>query len=443
MDELKTIIRALAISNAANGITVAQLNKDFKNLEGYAIPYTKYGFQSLDGMLRTMTDAIQVTGYGPTAVMQPLSNAKSQHVREMVKKNKPDRKKPSAKYYHHASQANHRNYFYHDQYSSHLTSDEYDSNGFDDEIPYSETFVTMNGTNDKEEKQQQYYNRHGDEHQNTNGGVYNSPTSFNDTHEERHKKREEILAKLQKQISARAANNVTVPDSTKPTKEPMNESFNSSKSEFMVPVDAMTRKEKIVDALPGKLLPGTTVKVVVTSVRDPKRIYVHLLEHTDKLTRLAPHIDNIYSTKATGYEWLIPDELVRVGMYCAAKYHNRWYRAQVMGPVNFQRVLLSYIDYGYLRYVPLAEVRFLMKELSAIPCQSVRVALKHVTSAAETWSQECCEQLANMVHRKVFDMSVVNVDGVANVLEVILIDPDGGSLNEQLAARCDIAWSAD
>uniref|UniRef100_A0A182SBG8 Tudor domain-containing protein n=1 Tax=Anopheles maculatus TaxID=74869 RepID=A0A182SBG8_9DIPT len=232
----------------------------------------------------------------------------------------------------------------------------------------------------------------------------------------------------------------------------MNGSIDSSLTELTVPEDAITRKVKIVNALPVHLKPMATAKVVVTSVLNPNHMYIHLLEHTDKLTWLAPHIDGIYSTKATGYEWLIPDAMVQVGMYCAAKYQNRWYRAQVMGPVNFQRVLLSYIDYGYLRYVPLADIRFLTKELASIPCQAVRVALNRVNASEGTWSKECCEQLARMVHRKVFDMSVVSVDVMENILNVILTDstncstvqtvPHESSLNGQLATRSDVVWSA-
>lgn len=448
MDELKTIIRALAISKAANGITVAQLSKDFKALEGYAIPYSKYGFQSLDGLLRTMTDAIQVNGYGLTAVVQPLTNEKTQHVREMVKRNKPDRKKSSDNYRSNGYQANYRNNFYNDHYSSHLA--DYSDDRFDDEIPYANVIVNVNGTKNNAENQQQLYNGHNEVQQKTNQSVPISPQCFNDANNERQKKREEILAKLMKQISTRTTN--AVPDNTKTITEKLNASIDSSTNELTVPEDAMTRKQKIVATLPGHLQqPEATAKVVVTSVLNPKRMYVHLCEHTVKLRQLASLLDSIYSTKATGYEWLIPDTMIQVGMYCAAKYHNRWYRAEVMGPANFQRVLLSYIDYGYLRYVPLADIRFLAKEFASVPRQLVGVALTHVKPSEGCWSKEACAQLANMVHRKVFDMMVVNVDVQENILNVILTDasnctivqtnPDKSSLNRQLAtSRSDILW---
>uniref|UniRef100_A0A182NTJ5 HTH OST-type domain-containing protein n=1 Tax=Anopheles dirus TaxID=7168 RepID=A0A182NTJ5_9DIPT len=41
-------------------MTVAQLEKDFRSLEGHSIPYQDYGFQSLDAMLRTMSSCVQV-----------------------------------------------------------------------------------------------------------------------------------------------------------------------------------------------------------------------------------------------------------------------------------------------------------------------------------------------------------------------------------------------
>uniref|UniRef100_A0A182MTH4 Tudor domain-containing protein n=1 Tax=Anopheles culicifacies TaxID=139723 RepID=A0A182MTH4_9DIPT len=220
-----------------------------------------------------------------------------------------------------------------------------------------------------------------------------------------------------------------------------------------VPANAMTVKEMVVqDTLPKHVKQNATVQAVVTAILNPRHIFVHLLEHTDRLQKLAPYIHSIYSTKLADYEWLVPESMIQVGLYCAARYHDRWYRAQVMGPVNYQRVLLLYIDYGYLRYVPLKEIRFLTKELASIPRQAIRVALKHVKPSNGTWSRECSEQLANLVHGKVFDMHIADIDAKENILYVILTNSSNGSdahhsdnssLNRQLAMRHDIVWVAD
>uniref|UniRef100_A0AAG5DSD0 HTH OST-type domain-containing protein n=1 Tax=Anopheles atroparvus TaxID=41427 RepID=A0AAG5DSD0_ANOAO len=96
MEELKKIIQAIVISNAGCPMTILQLDKDFKCHEGYNIPYEKYGFQKLDAMLRSMSDAVQTKGQGSSALVLPVITAKSKHIREMVVKHKKNGKKRHA-----------------------------------------------------------------------------------------------------------------------------------------------------------------------------------------------------------------------------------------------------------------------------------------------------------------------------------------------------------
>uniref|UniRef100_A0A182UJ84 HTH OST-type domain-containing protein n=1 Tax=Anopheles melas TaxID=34690 RepID=A0A182UJ84_9DIPT len=93
MKELKAILRSLVISNAERGMSESQLDRDFKSLEGRNIPYREHGFQSLDAMLRTMTDVVKVMGIGTGATVYPVTSEKTQHILEMVEKSKKNKKK--------------------------------------------------------------------------------------------------------------------------------------------------------------------------------------------------------------------------------------------------------------------------------------------------------------------------------------------------------------
>uniref|UniRef100_A0A182PCZ9 HTH OST-type domain-containing protein n=1 Tax=Anopheles epiroticus TaxID=199890 RepID=A0A182PCZ9_9DIPT len=93
MKELKAILRSLVISNAERGMSASQLNNDFKKLEGCNIPFGENGFQSLDAMLRTLTDVVKVCGSGAGATVYPVTTEKNQHILEMVKKSKNNKKK--------------------------------------------------------------------------------------------------------------------------------------------------------------------------------------------------------------------------------------------------------------------------------------------------------------------------------------------------------------
>lgn len=103
MEQLKKLIQAMVISNAGRPLTVSQLKRDFKEFEGYDIPYEKHGFRQLDAMLRSMSDAIQLMGQGPSAQLLPVLTKNSKHIREMVEKqkNKNGKRKIQYSYYTH------------------------------------------------------------------------------------------------------------------------------------------------------------------------------------------------------------------------------------------------------------------------------------------------------------------------------------------------------
>ncbi|XP_058170103.1 uncharacterized protein LOC131285267 [Anopheles ziemanni] len=73
IDELKNRIRALLISQAGGAMSVTQLNKHFKLLNGEEVPYRRFGFQQLDEMLRSMPDIVQLNGHGPSACVLPAN----------------------------------------------------------------------------------------------------------------------------------------------------------------------------------------------------------------------------------------------------------------------------------------------------------------------------------------------------------------------------------
>ncbi|XP_317505.3 uncharacterized protein LOC1277985 isoform X1 [Anopheles gambiae] len=467
MDEIITIIRALAISNAGNGITVAQLNKDFKNLEGYSIPYTKFGFHSLDAMLRTMTDAVQVNGFGLTAIVQPLTNEKSQHVREMVKRSKNTSKKPIYSYQPPPYTATpvKGNNSYHDKPQGTQFTKFTSNNGLQRPPPSIDMQKFQEDIREEMRRAERQSNAlkaipnaDGTQRQTQlNGQVEQRKpvpigghklTPSHNKNVQSNATNRETIAVPSPNVASMMTNGVKIPVSGSTAPKLKDESV------IQMPVDAMTAREAVAETiLPAHLKPKTVHKAVVTAALNPKHLHVHLAEQTEKLQSLAPYIDSIYRTKASSDEWLVPEAMAKAGLYCAAKYYNQWYRAKIMGGINHQRVLLLYIDYGYLRYVPLCDVRFLDRELASIPPQALQVSLEYVKPAHGTWSDACCDQLATLVHRKVLDMVIVNRKQEDCTVDVILTcsldspidslirNPDESTLNRQLALRSDTAWS--
>ena len=60
LPELKTVLRGLLISTK-RAMTLNDLSRDFKNQEGYDIPFRKFGFNSLLDFLNSITDTVQVS----------------------------------------------------------------------------------------------------------------------------------------------------------------------------------------------------------------------------------------------------------------------------------------------------------------------------------------------------------------------------------------------
>ncbi|KAJ8920361.1 hypothetical protein NQ315_005225 [Exocentrus adspersus] len=89
---VKKIITSLLTSTPLV-VTMMQLNKDYRNTIGEAIPYQKLGYNSLEHFLRSIPDTVQVKGTGGMAQIIPVISEKSAHVNQLVTNQKVDTKK--------------------------------------------------------------------------------------------------------------------------------------------------------------------------------------------------------------------------------------------------------------------------------------------------------------------------------------------------------------
>ncbi|XP_011202110.3 tudor domain-containing protein 5 [Bactrocera dorsalis] len=95
LQEVKAIIKSLVIS-CPKAITIDELNRDYRNIEGQRIPYHKLGFQTLESFLRSIPDTVNVYGSGPSASVGIVLNEKSAHIHKMVNEQKKTRNKPKS-----------------------------------------------------------------------------------------------------------------------------------------------------------------------------------------------------------------------------------------------------------------------------------------------------------------------------------------------------------
>ncbi|XP_065370506.1 tudor domain-containing protein 7 isoform X2 [Calliphora vicina] len=91
LNEVKAILKSLVLSSPEK-ITIEKLNRDYRDVEGQFIPFRRLGYANLEEFLRSIPDTLRVFGSGPTAMVCFVANEKSDHIHDMImrqKKSKP------------------------------------------------------------------------------------------------------------------------------------------------------------------------------------------------------------------------------------------------------------------------------------------------------------------------------------------------------------------
>ena len=55
LDSIQAIIKSLIVSSLPHGLTVQQLDDDFREIEGRQIPFYDFGFRQLDSFLNSLS----------------------------------------------------------------------------------------------------------------------------------------------------------------------------------------------------------------------------------------------------------------------------------------------------------------------------------------------------------------------------------------------------
>ncbi|KAL5289295.1 TDRD5.2 family protein [Megaselia abdita] len=90
---VKAVIKSMVLSYN-NTLTVDKLGRLYMSSEGEYIPHKRFGYNNLELFLKSMPDAVLVVGYGPNALVRPVSSEKTKHLEDMISKQK---KKPLSK----------------------------------------------------------------------------------------------------------------------------------------------------------------------------------------------------------------------------------------------------------------------------------------------------------------------------------------------------------
>lgn len=436
MEEIKQIIRSIAISGTSAGLTVKGLIQDFKKIEGYDLPYRRMGFHSADDFLRSLPDAVTVHGYGTSAVIEPVVTKSNKHIRDMVQLSKTNsRRRPNrSSYVIPAHRTPNNNYG--------KSNDQY----------YSKP-----GGSDGYRNRTNYYrpenSSYGSEDHDVSRKVVNKEYDFLDTSDRlqsdssddepkfvvtEDKKLTQVQHGMQNMQISSTPNYRTEPAIPENTLRLINS--------VGIPEDAMSLTDIIKAApIPESVIPNESVEIYVTEVHNPSRLWFHFKENAQIISDLMNELD-VYYSYLEGEEWRLKPSNVAVGSYCAALFLGMWHRAKIVEDLKNNKIKVFFIDYGTVSLVELKDVKFLAKSFRHPPSQSMRASLAYVKPVGHWWTHQAAWDLLSLVTERILHAYVVDVDRKDNFIDVVLVDNAKGKdriVNQQLAVKGHAIWEQD
>lgn len=406
MDEIKKMIRSIAISRPGKVLTVKNLANDFKDMEGFEIPYKQMGFRSIDQFLHSLTDVVKVIGYGPTAQVEPIVIDSNKHIHKLVQGGKHNVKKNrfknsnstynySANTYNpneNMNNASRSTYYSSYNYKDNIRSDKDDSNS-EDSLPK----FTMN-------QNKQLITVNGNETRNVH-----------------------------------TANNTRNSEAI-----PGDAAFDLLNG-FDVPSEAVAKGELIkTGRLSNTIRPNDSVFVFVTDVHSPHRLWFHLLDNAEKLDELMSEIEAFY-TPMDPDQWRMKPSNVGAGSYCVANLFGIWHRAMFVSECDESVVKVFLIDYGTVANIDLKDIKYMAKCFAGLPAQALRASLALVKPISKNWTRDTAMSLLSMVHEKVLYAHIVNINQNDGSCQVVLIDTNGPEdiiINKHLAMKGNAVWGS-
>ncbi|XP_065078743.1 RING finger protein 17 isoform X2 [Ochlerotatus camptorhynchus] len=436
MEEIKQIIRSIAISGTSAGMSVKGLVQDFKKMEGYDLPYQRLGFRSADDFLRSLPDTVTVQGYGTSALVEPVVTKSNQHIRDMVQLSKTNSRRRPYKnnYVIPANRASNNNY---GRSNGQFYAKSGDNNGLRNRTNYNRpansTYDAVNHDVPRKVSNREYDfldTADINESESSDEGP-----KFVVTEDKKLAQVKDSMQKIKISSPPNSRSEEAIPDNVLRL-------INSVE----IPEDAMNLTDTIrVASIPESVIPKKSVQIYVTEVHNPNRVWFHFKENAETIAELMNELD-VYYSYLEGEEWRLKPSNVVVGFYCAALFLGMWHRAKIVEDLRNNKIKVFFIDYGTVSFMELKDVKFLAKCFRRTPAQSMRASLAYVKPVGHWWTHEASWELLSLVSEKILHAYVVDVDRKDNFMDVVLVDNTKAKdriINQQLSTKGHAIWEQD
>ncbi|NXE22114.1 TDRD5 protein, partial [Ardeotis kori] len=152
-----------------------------------------------------------------------------------------------------------------------------------------------------------------------------------------------------------------------------------------IPPDAV--QDRSLCSLPQleiRCLVGVFVEFIVS----PSQFYIHVCsrETSDKLQDMMIEMRHCYANKLVSDRYVMPESSVQPGQLCCVMVSKWWYRVIIHRVINDDEVEVFYPDYGNLETVRKSCLRFLKWCYLKLPAQAIPCSLAWVKPVEGTWS---------------------------------------------------------
>ena len=138
-----------------------------------------------------------------------------------------------------------------------------------------------------------------------------------------------------------------------------------------------------IQKLPETVAVGDCVRVVVTGVQSPSKLFIQLADMQEELLSL---MEKVSKEMEEAEEREVRRMELKEGMVVACMIDNIWYRVMVVKVKDMTRVKVFLIDYGIIQTVLISGLRYLSKHVALYPAQAVPVSLA-LPSCRESWPE--------------------------------------------------------
>ncbi|XP_053929663.1 tudor domain-containing protein 5 isoform X2 [Cuculus canorus] len=132
------------------------------------------------------------------------------------------------------------------------------------------------------------------------------------------------------------------------------------------------------------------VGVFVECIISPSQFYIQVCntETSDKLQDMMFEMRHCYSSKLVSDRYIMPESSVQPGQLCCVTVSKWWYRVIIHRVINDQEVEVFYADYGNLGIVRKSCLRFLKWCYLKLPAQAIPCSLAWVKPVGDSWSND-------------------------------------------------------